>query len=340
MQTPPTLYDVAREAGVSLATASRAINGSTRKVNDAYRERVLAAAAKLGYTANASAQAVARGASATVAMLVSDIADPFFSSIAAGVVRGAEEHGLAVTIAVTDRDPDKEIELVRVLRGQRPRAIVLAGSRFVDDESSELLVAELRSFAATGGRVVLVSQDELPFPTVAIDNRTGAKELAEKLVERGYRRFAILAGPERLVTARDRVSSFVGALQAAGITVDPDRIVHGGFTRDAGFEAMEWLIDNGLGDVELVFAVNDVMAIGALSALRARGIPVPDQIAVAGFDDIVTAHDVTPALTTVRIPLEHVGERAVELALDSVEPHGPAIVVPVEVVLRESTPGR
>src|SRR6187402_3319594 len=96
--SPPSLYDVAREAGVSLATASRTLNGSARRVNDEYRAKVLAAAAKLGYSANLSAQAVARGASSTVSLLVSDIADPYFSSIAAGVIRAADEHGLAVTM--------------------------------------------------------------------------------------------------------------------------------------------------------------------------------------------------------------------------------------------------
>src|SRR5688572_26742835 len=110
---PVTLHDVAREAGVSLATASRALNGSERKVNEAYREKVLAAAARLNYTPNLSAQAVAKGSTNTVALLVADIADPYFSSIAAGVIRAAEETGLVVTMAVTGRSTARELELVR-----------------------------------------------------------------------------------------------------------------------------------------------------------------------------------------------------------------------------------
>ncbi|GMA34813.1 LacI family DNA-binding transcriptional regulator [Demequina litorisediminis] len=140
--SPVTLHDVAREAGVSLATASRSLNGSTRNVKAANRERVLEAAQRLGYSANASAQAVARGTSTTVALLVGDISDPYFSSIAAGVVGAAEDNHLIVTMAETRRDPEREVELVRTLRGQRPRAIILAASRRAADPHAEALHRE------------------------------------------------------------------------------------------------------------------------------------------------------------------------------------------------------
>lgn len=327
-----TLYDVARAAGVSLATASRSLNGSARKVNEEYRQRVLAAARELGYTPNVSAQAVARGSSATVALLVSDIADPYFSAIAAGVIRAAEEQGLNVTMAVTERDADRELELVRLLRGQRPRVLVLAGSRFTDETGDAALVAELDSFTATGGRVVLISRHSFSFDTVAIDNTGGAGALAASLAALGYRGFAVLAGPADLVTAQDRAAAFTAALP-----VPPVAVVHGAFSRDAGYAGMLELIDTGLDGIDLVFAVNDVMAIGALAALRDRGIDVPGRVAVAGYDDISTARDVTPALTTVRVDLESAGAAAVGLALGTME--GP-VAIPAEVVLRASTPGR
>ena len=326
-----TLYDVARAAGVSLATASRSLNGSARKVNEEYRQRVLAAAEKLGYTPNLSAQAVARGASATVALLVSDIADPYFSAIAAGVIRAAEDEGLNVTMAVTERDADREIELVRLLRGQRPRILVLAGSRFTDGTGDAALAAELDAFTAAGGRVVLISRHGFRFDTVAIDNTGGAAALAEALVDLGYRGFAILAGPAGLVTAADRVAAFTGALPAP-----PVAVVHGAFSRDGGYEGMLGLIDSGLQGIDLVFAVNDVMAIGALSALRDRGIEVPARVGVAGYDDISTARDVAPALTTVRVDLEAAGAAALALALGS----GGTKSIGAEVVLRASTPAR
>ncbi len=323
----PTLYDVAREAGVSLATASRALNGSTRVVKDEYRERVLDAAQRLGYTPNLSAQAVARGDSSTVALLVSDIADPYFSGIAAGVIRAADAAGLAVTMAVTERDPQRELDLVRMLRGQRPRVIVLAGSRSVDESSRETLVAELSAFEATGGRVVLVGQHGLPFPSVQIDNVGGAHELAESLAGLGYREPIILAGPDHLVIAQERLRAFTERMPAA-------RVVHGEFTRDGAYASMLALIDEGLGDANLVCAVNDVMAIGALSALRDRGLV--GTVGVAGFDDIPMARDVTPALTTVRVDLEAAGEASVALALGDSR----SATIAATVVIRGSTPAR
>ncbi|TKJ95460.1 LacI family transcriptional regulator [Plantibacter flavus] len=337
---PPTLHDVAREAGVSLATASRALNGSTRTVNETFRRRVLDAALRLNYTPNLSAQAVAKGLSSTISLLVSDIADPYFSSIAAGAIRAADEQRIATTMAVTHRDHERELELVRVLRGQRPRAIILTGSRWDGVASEHRLSDELAAYESTGGRVVLVSQRTLPFATVQLGNATGARELARELVGAGYRRFAVIAGDDRLLTSRERVSGFAEGLAEHGIAIHPSRVVRAEFTRDGGRQGAAELLQLGLDDVDLVFAVNDVMAIGAMSAFRAAGLRLPEDLAVAGYDDIATSRDVTPALTTVAVPLEAVGEHAVRLALDPATDSTTTEPVGATVLLRESTPPR
>ncbi|NQX27358.1 LacI family DNA-binding transcriptional regulator [Microbacteriaceae bacterium VKM Ac-2854] len=333
-----TLHDVAREAGVSLATASRSLNGSTRKVNEEYRSRVVAAATKLGYSANLSAQAVAKGSTNTVALLVSDIADPYFSTIASGVIRAAEASGLVVTMAVTGRDPQRELDIVRTLRGGRPRVIILAGSRFADEEAHDALVAELRSFQRTGGKVVMISQGSLPFPTVQLDNRAGARDLAEALVGLGYRRFAIIAGSSTLLTSVDRVAGFREGLAAHDLAIDDALVAESSFTRDGGYESATALLAAHADEIDCVFAVNDVMAMGVTSAMRALGITPGSGIAVAGFDDIPTVQDVSPALTTVAVPLAALGERSLALALgadaDAADPIG------TSVVLRASTPRR
>lgn len=331
---PPTLYDVAREAGVSLATASRVLNGSARMVAEQYRAKVLEAATRLGYSANLSAQAIARGTSAMVALLVGDIADPFFSSIAAGVGRAAERHGMLMTIAETARDPGRELALVRQLAGLRPRLLVLAGSRFVDEVGRDELQRELEAVGGYGGRVVLIGQGELPFDSVAVDNAGGARSLAGALVQQGHRRFAVLAGPPGLVTARDRLDGFRAGLSDAGIDDEPV-VVAGDFTRDGGFAAIETLLTTHpeAAGIDAVFAVNDVMAIGALAALRAAGVDVPGRLAVAGFDDIPAAVDAVPALTTVRLELEEAGERAVAFGVEGVA----AEMLTARVVLRASS---
>ncbi|GIT80859.1 LacI family transcriptional regulator [Leifsonia sp. LS1] len=324
-ENAPTLSDVAAHAGVSLATASRALNGSARKVNPELQERVLASARHLGYSANVQAQAVARGTSNLVALVVGDIADPYFASISSGVVRVADERGLVVTITATGpyAGPDstaREEAALDALRGQRPRAVVLAGSR----------VAGAETRVGDPGRVAVIGSGAPGLRTVDVDNRGGAAALATSLRGLGYADVAILAGPGELITVRDRVEGFRSVLPAASV-------VHTTFTREGGHRAMTELLASGARP-ECVFAVSDVMAIGAMAALRAAGITPGADIGVAGFDDIPLVADVTPALTSVSLPLADLGARALELAL--ADAPLPAAPVPAEVRLRASTPRR
>ena len=333
-----TLEQVARAANVSLATASRALNGSTRKVNPEYRERVLAAARRLNYSPNLAAQAVAKGGTSTVALVVADISDPYFSSIASGVMRAAEERGLIVTIGSTERRPARETALVRVLRRQRPRSIILVGSRLAAQDSDRQLGDELQAFERAGGRVTLVSQPLLPFRTIDIRNREGAAALAAQLIKHGYRSAAILTGPANLITAQDRAGGFADAFAEHGHPIDERWLVPGDFTRDGGFLAAAELRRRGLGEVQVIFAVNDVMAVGAMAYLRSTGVRLPEDIAIAGFDDIYSLRDITPALTTVSLPLEAIGRKAVELALDDGQDGDGRVPIQGVPVLRESTP--
>ena len=169
--------------------------------------------------------------------------------------------------------------------------------------------------------------------------REGAEALARGLVGIGYGRFAVITGGEGLRTASDRVEGFRAGLAATGGVLEDDDIIRDAFTRDGGYEGMRRLIERGLGDIECVFAANDVMAVGAMSALRDAGLTPGTDVGVAGFDDIPTVRDVTPALTTVRVPLEEIGRRALRLALgdEAAQAEG---AVHTEVVLRESTPPR
>ncbi|MFD6140153.1 LacI family DNA-binding transcriptional regulator [Promicromonospora sp. NPDC060271] len=346
---PVTLSQVAREAGVSLATASRAINGSaTRSVRADLRERVLETARRLDYSPDPSAQAMARGRTSALGLVVHDIADPYFSTIAAGVARAAEREGLIVTLSSTEHSPERELAFVELARRQRSRAIILAGGRLGPDSGPDSgpapgpLEAALSAFQAAGGRVALIGQPIGGLPVVEIANADGAADLARALHGLGYRRFAVLAGPAGHRTAADRTTGFTGALAELGAPVAPDDVLTCPFTRDGGYSAMRDLIERSGGAPdslpELVFAVNDVMAVGAMAAVRDTGRNVPGDVAVAGFDDIHTLRDVSPGLTTVRIPLAEIGELATDLALGRSGQAG----TPVhgEVVLRDSTPRR
>jgi len=343
----PTLSEVARDAGVSLATASRAINGSAnRTVRPDLRERVLASARRLGYSPDPSAQAMARGRTTSVGLVVHDIADPYFSSLAAGVADAADRDGLIVTLTSTRHSPERERAFVELMDRQRARAVVLGGGRLAEDADGALRGA-LERYRASGGGVSLVGQPLGDLPAVEIANADGAADLARALHGLGYRAFGVLAGPGGHHTALDRARGFTEALAGLGSPVAADAVVECAFTRDGGHGGMRELLDRvGQGRRRTgtppvaVFAVNDVMAVGAMAAAREAGLRVPEDVAVAGFDDIVTLRDVTPGLTTVRIPLAEVGERALALALatpdDDAAPQ--RVVVRGEVVLRESTP--
>jgi LacI family transcriptional regulator len=340
--TPVTLVDVAKRAGVSLSTASRVINGSVRQVTPGLAQRVTAAAADLGYTPNAQAQALARNASNVVGLVAHDISDPYFSSIINGAMRVADRHGLIAMVANTFRDPQREVEYVGALRAHRVRAIIIVGTRNSGRAITARLAAELTAFEAAGGRAACVSQPRLPIDTVAPENRAGGRDLARQMIKLGHHRFAALTAPRTLLTSRDRLAGFRDGLAEAGLELPDDQVAEGAFTRDGGYTAAVQLLDRKL-DATCLVAVSDVMALGAMSALRERGVVVPGELSVAGFDDIATLRDFTPALTTVRLPLEEMGVRAAELALDtkadrcdgSRSPRTERI--PAEVVLREST---
>lgn len=324
-----TLSDVAREAGVSLATASRVVNGSTRVVAEAYRERVLAAAQQLGYTANIAAQTTARGTSPTVALLVADIADPYFGMIAAGVTRGAEEEGLIVTIAVTGRDSERESELVHALRGQRPRGVILASSRASHDGGR--LAEELDALQSMGGRVAVFGGSS--GPSITIDNWGGAKALGAEMARIGYRRAIALVAASGVEVSDDRLAGFAAGFAEHGGEVA--RVYRGGFTRESGGSLMAQAIADGVPDETLVFGVSDVVAVGAMTAARDTGIDVGGAVGFCGFDNVPLTLDVTPKLTTVVVPLEEIGYEAFRMIVSDDQ----AVKRDLEVVVRGSTPG-
>ncbi|SMD27537.1 LacI family DNA-binding transcriptional regulator [Kibdelosporangium aridum] len=334
MGSQVTLAQVAQRAGVSLATASRVVNGSERMVGARFRERVLAAAAELGYTANAFAQAVARGRSDVVGLVVPDIQDPYFSVIAAAAMEVVEPSG-EMMLGTTLRRQEQELRYVTTMRARRARALIMVGSRTTDNAHTRRLAEAIAEFTASGGRVVAVGQDKLGADTVLPQNRASAKDLALALVERGHKTFGVLAGPDSLLTARDRVEGFTDGLSERGKR--PNVTVHSDFTRDGGYQAMSELLDRR-SKPGCVFAVNDVMAIGAMAAVRERGLTVPDDVAVAGFDDIPTLRDVAPSLTTVRLPLADMGRMAASMAMaDQPGEQRRVIRVKGEAILRDST---
>ena len=336
-----TLQDVADRAGVSLATASRVVSDGPRRVGRQLVSRVNQAVADLGYTANLQARAVATGQSSMVGVVVHDIADPYFSSIAAGLMDVAHSRRLLVCLSSTAAAETGEREYVALMRAQRARAVIVIGSRSDDQAMVSALRAEIRAFTTSGGQAACIGQDLLGVDTIQPQNSAGAEALARALAQQGHRSFAVLAGPAGLLTAQDRLTGFRTGLAALSVGLEPRYVVHGAFTRDGGYEAMSAVLAISGPPPDCVFAVNDVMAVGALARLRAEGLRVPADIGLAGFDDISTLRDVYPPLTTVRLPLAGMGEMAARLVLADARPELPRVVpVPGEVILRDSTARR
>lgn len=325
-QRQARLADVAALAGVSPATASRVLNGSRHRVTKTLHEKVLAAARELRYTPNAQAQALARKSSGTVALLLHDVSDPYFASIAGGVLAAADAKGIRVLIADTGDDPRVKAEHLAALRAHRPQAAILVGSRTSDEDAEAALAAELADLRAGGARVVTVGQHGLPGAVVRPDNRAGARRLAEHLVAAGHRSFAVVAGPPSLLTVADRLAGFTEGLGDLPAPV----VLHTDFSRDGGYRAGREFTPGPTA----VFVTGDVMATGFCTALRERGIGVPEDVSVAGFDDVPVVADLSPALTTVRLPLAAMGEEALKLALEG--PDDGVVDAPADLVVRDS----
>jgi LacI family transcriptional regulator len=334
---PARLADVARAAGVSVATASRVLNGSPHRVSDQLSERVREAARRLRYAPNVGAQVLARATSQTVALLLHDVTDPYFGQIAGGVLAEAARRNVRVLIADTGIDPDSEVQHLDSLRGYRPRAVIVAGSRTTDDAAEQRLAEHLSDLLELGATVVSVGQPGLPGRVVRPANREGAAALARFLTELGHRRFAVVAGPEQLQVVRERREGFLSALP------EDAEIAHvaAEFSRDGGYQAGRALLDGARQDggslPTAVFVTSDVQATGLCTALREGGVSIPEQVSVAGFDDIPIVRDLTPSLTTVALPLHDMGVKALEAALVEDADYPDELKIDTELIERAST---
>jgi len=351
-----TLTEVARLAGVSPATASRVLNGSARKPGKDIAERVRQAADSLGYIPNAQAQGLAKSSSGLIGLIVHDIADPYFAAIARGVQEAAREQRKMVLLATTGGGPAEEKEAVAAFAARRADSIVIAGSRSCraeDQEGNAELAAELDRYCRNGGQVAVVGHPVVGsaaregYHVVTVPNQELAGKLATQLTEAWDGDFVIVGGPEGLLTSDDRVRGFQEGLEQAGRP--QAEVLRTGFNRSGGYEAGLQLAgrikaarSGGTPARKLcIFAVNDVMAIGAAAALRAQGLRIPRDAAIAGFDDIETLRDFRPALSTVRLPLEDIGRLATRAT--AAQPGGEEVDedlpggITGEVTLRRST---
>jgi LacI family transcriptional regulator len=309
----PRLADVAARASVSIATASRALAGR-EGVSEAVAAHVREVAVRMGYVPNVHARTLAGGATSTVGLIVHEVGDPYFAEIASGVIGVATERGFSVQICHSGRDPRNELHQIRTLIANRTDAIIVAGSGYTDPALQADANALLTAFQEHGGRVAVIGRHHLAADAVRPDNEAAGTAVAAHLLELGHRRIGVISGPPALTTVADRLAGVAQALADRGLTLEDVPVLDTDFTRNGGAAGAERLLAEHP-DLTALIALNDLMAIGVLSTLRARGVAVPEQVSVAGIDDVAVAADLAPSLTTVRLPMAEMGELALSMAL-------------------------
>jgi DNA-binding LacI/PurR family transcriptional regulator len=305
---PATIYDVARHVGVSIATVSRALNGTGQIAPDT-REQIDDAVRALGYKPNTLARSLVTRSTQTIALLLPDITNPFYPGLVKGVQDCAHRNGYMVLLCTAEGDPDGEESYLSMLRSRQVDGALVDGLR--------LSKARIGAFVDDGFPIVSLDRDidSAVVPLVQVDNRRGARLATEHLLELGHRRIGHVLGVERLRITSDRRQGYEDALSAAGLAVDPDLVVGGAYTEEGGREAIDRLLDIAP-DVTAVFAANDLSAIGVLNGLVDRGVAVPDEFSVVGFDDLRIASYVSPKLTTIHQPADEIGTRAAQVLID------------------------
>jgi LacI family transcriptional regulator, galactose operon repressor len=314
-EAPPSLRRVAQLAGVSVATASRVMSGSSHPVSERTRERVLSAADRLSFEPNRLARALVTARSQTVGVIVHDISDPYFGEIVKGLEDGVDAHDYRLFVASSERDPEKELNYVRAFQAHRVDGIVFAASSLTDPGYIETIHKLADRFRAGGGVIVLLSDHVLDGHRVQFDNHKAVADLVRYLVERGHRRIGYLSGPGELEVSRVRQAAFEQTIGELGLPGGPEYIADGRFTVTGGSAAVARIRERV--DVTAVLASSDLMAIGAMRRLLGSGVAVPHDVSVAGLDDIPIAEYGPVPLTTMRVPTYDIGRLGASLLFEA-----------------------
>ncbi|HXU85110.1 MAG TPA: LacI family DNA-binding transcriptional regulator [Verrucomicrobiae bacterium] len=341
-----TIADVARRAGVSTATVSRVLSGVGRARPETHA-RVEAAARDLGFRPSDVARSLKRRSTLTLGLIVTDIENPYFPQLVRAVEDAAIGEGYAILLCNADEDPEREASYLDLLVERRVDGLIVAASTIGSRQGEWLARAPLPAV------LVNTASPGTELPTIVSDNRGGGATAARHLLELGHRRFGYLMPPPRNLDAPDRLAGVRDALEAAGLTVDGAEaalaIGNGAPTVTGGEMAMIALLARAPRPTAVI-AYNDLMAIGAMRAIRDRGLRVPADVSLVGFDDVAFAAYVEPALTTLRQESAEMGRWAVATLTARIKadrdegeteavPPAPAErrVVPVQLVVRAST---
>ncbi|HEY2396231.1 MAG TPA: LacI family DNA-binding transcriptional regulator [Rudaea sp.] len=325
-----TIKDVAREARVSVASVSRALNGHSN-VTDETRRRILRVAKELRYMPHGAARSLITRRTQTIGALLPDLHGEFFSELIRGVDLAARTRGLHLLVSSSHGDANEAAAALRAMLGRVDGMLVMSphvDASFLRDNLPAGLPIVLLNTPITGQR----------YAALNIDNFGGAYAMVRHLVGRGHRRIALIAGPENNFDAAERLRGYRSAMEKFAPKALA-QVLRGDFTEESGYRAGQQLLELRQRP-QAVFAANDIMAAGCLNALKEAGVRVPQDIALAGFDDIPIAHFVTPPLTTVRVRIADLGARALDRLVavidDETAVHNSIQMLDTELVVRQS----
>jgi len=322
----PKIKDIAEDAGVSIATVSRVLNNS-QPVSEELRRRVMDSVERLNYQPNLVARSLRTRRTLVVGVLVPNISNPYFTDIVRAIEDVAMEAGYVVTVCSSDQDLQKEQRYLQVLRHRLVDGALVAVADRLQSDVSPLLASDVP--------VVLVDRraEGAACDSVTVDVRQGAYQAVEHLISRGYRRIAIIAGPDSVSTAVDKLEGYKQALRDNGLPVDDNLIFMGNYTEEGGAEMARQMFQMPE-PPRAVLVANNLMALGFFRIVREYGLRVPHDVAYVSFDDSKWASLVTPPVTLVDQPTYEVGRIATELLLDRMQGDEADDTTPRRVVLR------
>lgn len=306
-----TIKDLAKEAKVSIATVSRYLNGKL-KIREETKKRIEDAVKKLNYRPNYLARSLILNETETIGVVVPDILNPYFSGFARGLEDKAKKNNISVILCNSDNNVEKEKDYLQWLQYKSVDGIALI-STVLDHEFLENLLNKGMKILIAGRRIPKLDTD-----FISIANVTGTMELIDHLISLGHEKIAAITVSHHISTSRERFKGYRQALKNAGLSCSDDLIIGGmNFSYKSGYENMQRLLDRTR-DFSAVFALNDIMAIGAINALQDSGIMVPDEVSVVGFDGLQWGKWIRPTLTTIEVSPYEYGCRTLQLLLDRI----------------------
>jgi DNA-binding LacI/PurR family transcriptional regulator len=328
----PTIYDVARLAGVSTATVSRALNGTAR-IAPATQAAIAAAIDQLGFAPSTIARSLVTKSTQTIAFLLPDITNPFYAALVSGIQDSALARDHTMLLCTTEGDPEREEQYLNLLRAKSVDGALVDGLVLPSDR--------IARFVREGFAIVCLDRDidSRSIPLGQGDNRRGGRMAVEYLLGLGHTEIAHVTGVRDLRISEDRLEGFRDAHKNVGVVLDERSITEGNFTEEGGYEATRRLLDDHV-PFTAVFAANDLSALGVVTALTQSGLRVPEDVSVVGFDDLRLAAYMSPPLTTVHQPAAEIARRATEILIDLT--HGMKVrtmrqLLPPKLVVRAST---